>query len=326
MNGTGTLDNLTIQGEMDVQNGQNLALVGTIQNEGNIAIAGSSTFADLQIGGAVSLTGGGTVTLTNSTLSRITDDDGGGVLTNVDNTIQGRGFVGNNLVQIDNLVLGTIQADQSGSSLVVDTSATTFDNFGTLSAINNSELDVVGSTSNFGFVDVESGSRAEFDTLVNGIGGVLAGNGTIDAIDEIINNGTISLGNSPGTLTLDTDLDLGSSSSLEIELAGLSLFDELIVNGDVDLGGDLDLFLLDGYRPEEFDVFDVVLADSFSGLFANVADGGRLATSDGFGSFQVNYGGGGTVQLSQFSAVPEPGAVTILMAVCVGLLARRRRV
>ena len=258
--------------------------------------------------------------------SRIADDGGGGVLTNVDNTIRGQGLVGNNLVQIDNLVLGTIQADQSGSSLVVDTSATTFDNFGTLSAINNSELDVVGSTSNFGFVDVESGSRAEFDTLVNGIGGVLAGNGTIDAIDEIINNGTISPGNSPGTLTLDTDLDLGSSSSLEIELAGLSLFDELIVNGDVDLGGDLDLFLLDGYRPEEFDVFDVVLADSFSGLFANVADGGRLATSDGFGSFQVNYGGGGTVQLSQFSAVPEPGAVTILMAVCVGLLARRRRV
>ena len=326
MSGTGTLEDLKIEGQMDVQNAGNLALIGTIENEGDIAIGGTNAATDLQIDEAVSLSGGGTVTLSHVSLSRITDDNGGGVLTNVDNTIQGRGNVGSDLVQIENLVLGTIQSD-SGSTLLVDSAATTFDNFGLLSAINNSVLEVRDTTTNFGIVDAQAGSRVEFDTLINGAGGELTGDGNIDALGEIINDGTISPGNSPGMLTLETDLMLGSSSTLEIELASLSMFDELIINGDLVLGGELELALLDGYTPGETDIFDVVMADTISGFFANVSDGSRLLTTDGLGSFQVNYGGSGSVQLSQFqvSAVPEPGAATILMAVCVGLLARRRR-
>jgi len=327
MAATGSFTDLTTKGTINVNNSDDLRLTGTINNLGDITVINSTTATDIQIDTAASLTGGGTITLGGAfaNTSRITDDNGGGVLTNVDNTIRGQGLIGNNLVRIENLVLGTIQADQSGSTLTLDTSAATFDNFGTLSAVNNSVLDVVGTTNNFGIVDAQAGSRVEFDTLVNAMSGRLVGDGTIDVTNEIINSGKISPGNSPGTLTIDADLELIAGSLLEIELASLGMFDELIVNGDLELGGELELVLLDGYTPDETDVFDVVMANGITGFFGNIADGGRLATGDGGGFFQVNYGSGGIVQLSQFTAVPEPGAATILMAACLTLLARRRR-
>jgi hypothetical protein len=326
MGNIGTLEDLTIQGNMNVQNGGNLLLEGAINNEGNIAIAGSTAFSDLQIDNAVSLSGGGTVTLESSNASRITDDNGGGVLTNVDNTIRGAGLVGNGLVHVENLVHGTILADQSGRTLSVN-SAEMFENFGTLAAQNNSLLNIQNATNNFGIVDADAGSEIRFGTLINGVGGQLVGDGLVDSANEIVNQGTISPGDSPGTLTLDADLLLGTSSTLEIELASDMNFDELIINGDVELGGALELVLLDGYTPDELDVFDVVLADSLSGSFANVADGGRLLTNGGAGSFVVSFEDGSSVRLSQFSvsAVPEPGSATFLILASVTMLVRRRR-
>lgn len=66
------------------------------------------------------------------------------------------------------------------------------------------------------------------------------------------------------------------------------------------------------------------------GSFLNVANGQRLETSDGSGSFVVNYGTGAYadgVYLTDFEAgtVPEPGSMCLLGISGAGLLIRRRR-
>ena len=48
-----------------------------------------------------------------------------------------------------------------------------------------------------------------------------------------------------------------------------------------------------------------------AGAFTNAPNGQRVLTSDGFGSFQVNYGTTNVV-LSNFVAVPEPSTFVLM--------------
>jgi hypothetical protein len=59
------------------------------------------------------------------------------------------------------------------------------------------------------------------------------------------------------------------------------------------LGGDLELVLLNGFVPNPSDTILIFSAGfSIFNSFANVANGQRLTTTDGLGSFIVNYGAG----------------------------------
>jgi hypothetical protein len=107
------------------------------------------------------------------------------------------------------------------------------------------------------------------------------------------------------------------------------------------LGGDLDISFTNGFQTaitpsETFDILTVAVGQneygvpySLSGSFLNVANGGRLETLDGWGSFQVNYGSGAyanEIVLSDFEPpVPEPTFGCALIAGSSLLLARRRR-
>ena len=185
---SGTITDATLEGVLTIRTGLNLFLDGTIDNQGEIVIeetsGGSQT--DLQINESVSLTGSGVVTLagiSDSPLTaRVTDDAfADGVLTNVDNTIQGRGLVGSNRVRIVNQTGGTIHANESGGTLVVDPSDDILANEGTLMASNGGTLNVIG-------------------TLENGVEGTMTGDSIIASNQTILNLGTIAPGNSPGCL------------------------------------------------------------------------------------------------------------------------------
>jgi PEP-CTERM motif-containing protein len=75
------------------------------------------------------------------------------------------------------------------------------------------------------------------------------------------------------------------------------------------LDGSLQLALLNGFVPSATENFTILSAiGNIFGAFANVANGQRLATSDGLGSFVVHYGPGSAfntklVVLSAFQAV-----------------------
>jgi T5SS/PEP-CTERM-associated repeat protein len=86
-----------------------------------------------------------------------------------------------------------------------------------------------------------------------------------------------------------------ADATMEIEVGGTlqsTGFDYVQVSGSTFLGGNLELALVNGFLPSFDDEF-IILSNVLGGLFntfANVANGRRLATSDGLGSFVVNYG------------------------------------
>jgi hypothetical protein len=63
------------------------------------------------------------------------------------------------------------------------------------------------------------------------------------------------------------------------------------VNGIATLGGELHLSFLNGFVPTNTETFGILRGTGgVNGAFSNVADGQRLATTDGIGSFIVRYG------------------------------------
>jgi hypothetical protein len=156
--------------------------------------------------------------------------------------------------------------------------------------------------------------------VVVGFLGRLDGNGTLTA--NVTNGGAVLPGNSPGTLTIDGSFTQTVDGVLSIELASATSFDKLLVNGNIDLGGLLEVNLLEGYMPAEGATFDVLdWTGMKSGMFdmlALPALGGSLKWDTTLLDSQGVLG---------VAAVPEPAAV-LLVAMGLMLLtancARRR--
>ena len=120
-NNTITLDGtthgtLTNAGTFTAANNSSTILTGTINNTGAILVAATTNNTFLTISGAASLTGAGTLTLSSTSggLPIINEAGGGVVLTNVANTIQGQGQIGNNGLSMVNQ--GTIERTQQTRS------------------------------------------------------------------------------------------------------------------------------------------------------------------------------------------------------------------
>ena len=95
-------------------------LVGTITNHGTILVSAVGNYTDLQLSGSsVTLTGGGIVQLSNNANNRIFDPLGSATLVNVNNTIEGAGYIGLGLMSLDNQAGGTINANQSAAMALV---------------------------------------------------------------------------------------------------------------------------------------------------------------------------------------------------------------
>jgi hypothetical protein len=180
-------------------------------------------------------------------------------------------------------------------------------------------------------------------TLAFAVDQPLTGNRTLDA-SAVTAAGLVSPGNSPGKINISGDFNLLNTSVLLIELAGTPsgvAYDIINVSGNVTLGGArLDLQLLDDFQNhvQPNNTFAVVLAGTggtggqLSGTFGNIANGQRLTTLDGLGSFQVNYGPNSifspnSVVLSNFAAVPEPSTWVLMSggALAMVFVLRRRK-
>jgi PEP-CTERM motif len=84
----------------------------------------------------------------------------------------------------------------------------------------------------------------------------LRGTGTLTG--DVTNGGVVLPGSSPGTLTIDGSYAQTTDGVLSIDLASASSYDKLIVQGDVELGGLLEVNLLSGYMPQLGDTFDIL--------------------------------------------------------------------
>ena len=180
---------------LTISNNTTLLVAGNISNSGQIAVSAGANTTILQVGGGHNLTlsGGGTLTLSSSGggLPLINQSSGGATLTNVDNTIQGLGQIGNNGLALVNQAAGTVNANAAGT-LVLNTSAIT----------------------NAGLIEATAGGTLQTSQTISNAGGTLAASGANSSVQLMsgttVQGGTLNAGGGgtlePGagqTITLD---------------------------------------------------------------------------------------------------------------------------
>ena len=155
--------------------------------------------------------------------------------------------------------------------------------------------------------------------------------------NTFINHGTISPGFTPNDgkfLAITADATLTGTSVLDIEIGAGSTnngFDTIGGLRHVTLGGQLKLTQFNGYTPPPsatFVIVDSVFSNGITGAFSNVADGQRLMTTDGAGSWLVLYGTGhanSDVMITDYQPVPEPGTLALLTTLTAAAARRRTR-
>jgi hypothetical protein len=149
-------------------NGTTTNLVGTITNNGLIAEASTGGQTDFILDGNVTLTGNGTVQLSNSSNNRIYGNGSNSLTIDTNQTVAGAGQLGINNggfgFALDNK--GTINANQAGGTLQVAPTQTVT-NTGTMEASNGGTLHLLGSFANTGGLILGTGANStvgEFDS------------------------------------------------------------------------------------------------------------------------------------------------------------------
>jgi uncharacterized repeat protein (TIGR01451 family) len=182
---------------------------------------------------------------------------------------------------------GTITVADGGSIRVVGSTGplevpSNFTNYGTVTVAGGGSVRVVGGTGdassmsvvNLGFFDLESGGSLSLVDVVfdNPSSGQIRGSGILDISNAAGVNfdGTLSPGFSPGILTIDGSLDLGSNTRVAIEVGGETpgnQLDRLDMTGSLGAGGELDVTLIDLYQPANGERFQILTFDDLDGWF-----------------------------------------------------------
>ena len=172
-----------------------------------------------------------------------------------------------------------------------DGTPTGFENNGTVSVLGGVIVTVTTVFTSNGTVILSNPSSA--GALIQANGGLvttsqsfLNGHGTVYSDLYFHNEGHIAPGFSPGAITLDAPTTLGEESNVDIQLGGTTAEDEydvihLAANRTLDLGGALNLSLIDEFEPELY-APAVTIIDSEEGASIN----GRFATVSNVGTGQ----------------------------------------
>lgn len=210
---------------------------------------------------------------------------------------------------------GLIESNAAGQTL-----SFTEDNFSTAG-----QIVVAGGSSMYVQTTlVQTGGSTTVDGILTANNSLLLQGGTLDGtgtIDGFVNNtgGIVSPGDAPGVLTIHGPYDQGAGGEFDIQLGGVSpgsQFSQLVVAGNADIGGDLEVDPVDGFVPQIGDTFDILFSTGDSGTFATTG------SNDPGLTYTVNYEP--TFVEISIDTVPEPTSAAILVAGC-GLMVRRRR-
>jgi autotransporter passenger strand-loop-strand repeat protein len=221
----GAASPLTNNGDISVADASQLDLVGAIVNSGAISIDATAGFTDLMVNGSsATLTGGGTVELSDSLGNRIYAAAAADTLTNVNNTIEGAGQIGNTQLTLVNR--GTI--DASGANALF---------LNTTSSVNT------------GLIESTGAGGLIIETVVRNSGGVIAANGGGVSLEigAVVSGGLLSATAQADFFVTDSATLNGVASPLsntatvfvedaaQISLAGAIVNDGIIaLNADAD--------------------------------------------------------------------------------------------
>jgi len=177
--------------------------------------------------------------------------------------------------------------------------------------VNNGTINVTNGTTLY----ISSNTQFTNKGIINFIRTSAFGTPSVTAANGFNTGG----GTLMGSAYINGDLNLSPGASSVILGIGTmiqgSINDCLTVNGNINLGGNLLIDFTNGFQSSinSNETF-TVMKNSFNnqtinGAFQNVANGDRVETADGYGSFLVNYGTGAyarEIVLSNFESTAEP--------------------
>ncbi|MBV9825088.1 MAG: hypothetical protein JO001_05380, partial [Alphaproteobacteria bacterium] len=230
-----------------IQGGDSLDVQGPIVNSGLINITGNSNATAVLIAdGAIQLSGGGTVTLSNQNLA-VLQTAASGSLENINNTIIGQGTISGTII---NDVAGTIESNGNGASLTIDSGSDTVVNQGLIETTNSGPIVLLGTINNSGGTIVANsgdvtllGATIIDGALVTSGGGFqISGNATslLDGTDGLSNAAPVHIqgGNTLGligTIVNSGTLDVTGNGNQIARLVAESGIVELTGGGSVTL-------------------------------------------------------------------------------------------
>lgn len=225
---------------------------------------------------------------------------------------------GNSLLSVEGSV-GAIGVWENSGDVFVGGSDIGPEASGDLRLMNeHSRVDIGGTLTVWGPGAVTiNGGHLSADTIDHTGGGTFAFNAGTLSVDRFEGN-LVNLG---GTLTPGVGMETGATlivgnysqqpgGTLAIDIAGTaagSTHDLVNISGAAQIDGLLELSLSSGFTPGAMDELTIFAANSLFGFFDNIGNGQRLDTTDGRGSFVVNYGIGSAfnenrIVLSNFQA------------------------
>ena len=316
---------LTIEAGGEVRYGAATAFIGNSAGSmGEVMVTGAGSV----------LNGGGLLTLgENSGSGSVSVSDGGQVnvpdvrIGNGDSnaiseiSIQGVGArlnISNDLI-INGNANGTLAVSNGGRANATDVYVGGNANNGggdgqlVLSGNSNTQVEIAGDLKlwSTGTVTMQGGTL-DVDTFDNTEGGVfdlLGGTLQADRFEgNLVNEGgTVAPGPGLGSMLVVGDFTQEGNGTLAFEIGNNGSHDLINVTGAADLDGLLAMTLVNSFVPEASETITLLIADSLLGIFDNAINSQRLDTTDGTGSFLVNYGIGSAfdndqIVLSNFEA------------------------
>jgi len=164
----------------------------------------------------------------------------------------------------------------------------------------NGSLTAANFPTNDGTINIASGGTlaTSGNALTNAATGIMSGAGTLNlGSAAFTNSGTIRPGVSPGKLTITGDLNLSSTSVIDIELGGATQgvnYDWLAVSGSATLNGTMNVTETGGFQVSPGDNFQVITCGvACSGTFATISSpvDVSLAPATNPTNFALNAGG-----------------------------------
>ncbi len=267
-----SVSNLTIDSNdsLTISNNTSLVVAGNIANSGQISVNAAGNTTSLQIAGGhnASLSGGGTLTLSPSGngTSIINETSGGATLTNVDNTIQGQGQIGNNGLALVNQAGATINANVAAALL-----------------INSSGI------TNAGLLEATGSGTLQTNTTVNNTGGTLAASGS--ATVQLLTGTSIQ----GGTLNASGGATLGPASGHTVTLDGST--HGALINAGTYTGVNGSATILQGTINNTGAIQIAAVGNT---ALLQIA-GGQNTSLAGGGTVTLSKGGNGTAVINQTS-------------------------